>query len=287
MHGMADLRTLMLMGESTDGDMLSSLTLLEERLTAHILPAARAFPLLTPLRVCKRLLMSQDDIIVFCGLPSKLRAPLTLVARLMHVPTLAITSGNTSPRKLLRAIARKAGREWPAAGEKPLRLDVGCGSQMRPGFTGIDTRRTPATAIVADARAIAVKSHVSDQVYASCLLEHFDDPHQVLREIHRVLKHDGTAVLRLPNLGTYSSHLDTTHRFLADLALWRTILGGYFESVQVAPVGTKYRDNAWLSRVNWLLVNVLGWHELAQGWDFICKYPKAEPSVEYTGWWEE
>lgn len=288
MRGMADLRTLVLAGGEINAATQEDMALLEARLTTHILPVAHANPLLTLARVLKRLLMSQDELIILYALPPALITPVKLAARLRGVPTLAVTTTSSKSRgQLLRAIARRTGRAWPDAGETPLRLDVGCGSQVRPGFTGIDARRTVATAIVADARAIAVRNHVADQVYASCLLEHFDDPHQVLREVHRVLRPDGIAVLRLPNLGTYSSHLDTTHRFLADLALWRRILGGYFENVRVVPVGTKYRDSLWLVRVNWLLVNVLGWAELAQGWDFVCSHPKVEPSVEYTGWWEE
>ena len=170
---------------------------------------------------------------------------------------------------------------------RPIKLDLGCGSLQKPGFFGIDARPTRATAIVADAQAIPVATGVADEVFATCLLEHFDSPARVLDEIHRVLKPTGRAVLRVPNLGTYSSHLDTTHRFLADLALWRSLFQGYFRRVEVQPVGTKYRDSRSLVAVNWFLVNVLKWHELAQGWDFICTEPRPEPVLAYIGWWEE
>lgn len=169
----------------------------------------------------------------------------------------------------------------------PIKLDLGCGSLQRPGYLGIDARPTSATAIVADAQALPVATGAADEVYATCLLEHFDSPSRVLNEVHRVLKPSGRAVFRLPNLGTYSSHLDTTHRFLADLALWRSLFEGYFHSVEVQPVGTKYRDSRSLVAVNWLLVNVLKWHELAQGWDFICTGPREAPVLSYVGWWEE
>ncbi len=172
-------------------------------------------------------------------------------------------------------------------GTAPIKLDLGCGSLQRPGCIGIDARLTPATAIVADAQRLPIARGVVDEVYATCLLEHFDAPARVLDEIHRVLKPSGRAILRLPNLGTYSSHLDTTHRFLADLALWRSLLTGYFQGVEVQPVGTKYRDSRSLVAVNWLLVNGLKWYELAQGWDFICTDPRPEPNLRYIGWWEE
>jgi SAM-dependent methyltransferase len=135
--------------------------------------------------------------------------------------------------------------------------------------------------------SLPIAEHVADEVYATCLLEHFDSPARVLDEVHRVLKPTGRAVFRIPNLGTYSAHLDTTHRFLADLSLWRSLFSGYFASVEVKPVGTKYRDSRSLVMVNWLLVNLLKWHELAQGWDFICTEPRSEPVLSFIGWWEE
>lgn len=175
----------------------------------------------------------------------------------------------------------------PSAGSVPIKLDLGCGSLQRPGFIGIDARPTRATALVADVQALPIASGVADEVYATCLLEHFDSPFRVLDEVHRVLKSTGRGVFRVPNLGTYSSHLDTTHRFLADLALWRSLFTGYFASVEVRPVGTKYRDSRSLVAANWLLVHLLGWNELAQGWDFVCTEPRPDPALAFIGWWEE
>ena len=114
-----------------------------------------------------------------------------------------------------------------------------------------------------------------------------DNPYELLDEVVRLLKPDGQAVLRVPNLGTYSAHLDMTHRFLADLALWRLILSGYFEEVHVVPVGTKYRDNRLLVTINNILVRVFRFYELAQGWTFICRQKRAQPVRTYTGWWQE
>lgn len=310
MRGLADIKLLVLVGASESALSEADLDLLDRRTTAHRLPLrTRTFPM-TLLRLLRRLALGQDNVILMYDPPPATLLPIAVVARFAGCPVLYVSTkhsklapllgrlgvirvklgglaGDRHEEAMLRAIAKISGRSWPEAGKKPLRIDLGCGSQVRPGFVGIDARRTRATAIVSDARAIAIADHVADEVYASCLLEHFENPHDVLREIHRVLVPDGQAVLRLPNLGTYSSHLDLTHRFLADLALWRRILSGYFEEVEVLPVGTKYRDDISLVRANWVLVNLLKWYELAQGWDFVCRRPKATPSVEYIAWWEE
>ncbi len=189
--------------------------------------------------------------------------------------------------RLVGGIVNRENRIGIEPSALPVMVDLGCGSLQRPGFLGIDSRPTSATAIVADAQALPLAGGTVDLLYATCLLEHFDAPSRVLTEVHRVLKPTGEAVFRLPNLGTYSSHLDTTHRFLADLALWRSLFNGYFGYVEVRPLGTKYRDSPSLVAVNWLLVNGLKWYELAQGWDFVCREPRVEPVLTYIGWWEE
>jgi SAM-dependent methyltransferase len=311
MRGLADIRLLVLVGVQNTSDSESDLGFLSQRTTAHTLPFRQRSLLMTFLRVLKRLALGQDDLILLYEAGTFAVVLIAIVTRFFGRRVVSVSTrpvrrvlglskllevveirigDRTGPGRgeiMLKGIAKSLGRTWERAQLTPLRIDLGCGSQARPGFTGIDARLTPATAIVSDARSVAVMSHIADEVYASCLLEHFENPHEVLREIHRMLVSDGQAVLRLPNLGTYSSHLDLTHRFLADLALWRRILSGYFEEVDVLPVGTKYRDSHSLVKVNWVLVNLLKWYELAQGWDFVCRRPKATPSIEYVAWWEE
>lgn len=168
-----------------------------------------------------------------------------------------------------------------------VRVDLGCGGAKEPGFIGIDNRKTPVVDIVADARKIPLKDNSVDYLRTHCLLEHFENPSQVIDEVHRILKTDGILEARLPNIGTYSAHLDITHKFLADLSIWKSIFKGYFSSVKVIPLGTKYRDSKMLQVINWFLVSVFGFKELAQGWDFICSEKLEDPKMKYSGWWLE
>lgn len=175
----------------------------------------------------------------------------------------------------------------PELVDPPLRIELGCGSTGVAGAIGVDGRRTVQTSAVCDVRYACFRTGIADEVYSFCVLEHLDDPYQLMDEVVRILKPDGRAYLRVPNIGTFSSHLDTTHRFLADLKIWRGIMEGYFEHVTVVPEGTKYRDNPLLRFINWALVRGLRFHELTQGWTFVCARRRAVPTRGYTGWWQE
>lgn len=178
-------------------------------------------------------------------------------------------------------------RLMPTLSHPPLRLELGCGSTGVAGAIGVDARRTPQTSAVCDVRYACFRSGIADEVYSFCVLEHLDDPYQLMDEVVRILKPDGRAFLRVPNIGTFSSHLDTTHRFLADLRIWRGMMEAYFESVTVVPEGTKYRDSPLLRAINWVLVHVFHFYELTQGWTFVCARKRAAPRRAYTGWWQE
>lgn len=183
-------------------------------------------------------------------------------------------------REVLRPMAR-------SHDDGRVRVDLGCGDNKRLGTVGVDARPTRAADVVCDVRHTPFDDSSVDVVYATCLLEHFADPYEVLDEIVRVMKPEGEAVIRLPNLGTFSAHLDIDHKFLADLRMWREILSGYFEHVRVKPLGVKYRDNKLLAGLMLLAVRGLRFHELAQGWDLVCAVPRVRPERRYTGWWME
>jgi glycosyltransferase involved in cell wall biosynthesis len=193
-------------------------------------------------------------------------------------------SSSRRERELLRAAERLIG---PSSIRDEVEIDLGCGWLRRPWCVGVDLRAGPGVDVVADARQLPFGSGTVRRVYASQLLEHFEDPYEVLDEVHRVLADSGELEASVPGLGTYSAHLDRTHMFLADLAIWKDILKGYFEEVRVSPMGTKYRDNRVLVALNIFVVYALRWHELAQGWTFTCRGKRATPERRYLPWWIE
>ena len=168
-----------------------------------------------------------------------------------------------------------------------LKVNLGSGNEPLAGYVNVDRRQVPGVAVVADVRRLPFASASVERVNASSLLEHFADPYSVLDEIHRVMRPGATATFRVPSPWSYLAGLDRSHAFLADLKLWRQILGGYFERVRVAPEGVRYRDNKLLAALNHLAVRGLRFYEFAQVWRFECRGKRATPRRAYIPWWLE
>ena len=109
----------------------------------------------------------------------------------------------------------------------------------------------------------------------------------MLEELHRVLQPDGRLIVRVPALGTNAAHLDPTHRFLADLHQWRSILLGYFGRVRIGSVGVKFRSNPLLVAIQRALIVALRFHDLGQCWVFTATRKRPFPTQVFRPWWIE
>ncbi|MFN8533352.1 MAG: hypothetical protein U0556_07375 [Dehalococcoidia bacterium] len=167
------------------------------------------------------------------------------------------------------------------------RLNVGAGSRAESGFINVDLRPRPGIDVVADVRRLPFCRRSIAEIQAIALLEHFENPYEVLDEFGRIVTRDGMVRIDVPALGTYGAHLDLDHKFLADLRLWVDVLGGYYRSVEVRPLGVMYRYNKVLVAILQVLVKVFRMHDLAQAWSFVCRGPRRRPERRYIPWWLE
>ncbi len=76
-------------------------------------------------------------------------------------------------------------------------LDVGCGSSKR-GSIGVDTERTPSVDALADAHYLPFRDRSFDGCVAYSVLEHVNNPLQVVGEVNRILKESGWFKIRVP-----------------------------------------------------------------------------------------
>lgn len=93
------------------------------------------------------------------------------------------------------------------------RIDIGCGSAKRAGFTGIDARAVPGVDIVRDVEShgLPFGDDTITDVYASHFLEHVRDLVGVMNEIHRVCCHGASVELIVPTLLGPWAAADPTH----------------------------------------------------------------------------
>ncbi len=170
---------------------------------------------------------------------------------------------------------------------RPFRINVGCGHEVLPGFVNLDVRPVPGLELRADALRLPFADDSVFEARAGSLLEHFADPCEVLDELHRVLAPGGQLIVRVPALGTNAAHLDPTHRFLADLCQWRSILLGYFERVRIGSTGVKFRSNPLLVAIQRALILSLRFHDLGQCWVFTASRKRPAPTRTFRPWWIE
>jgi len=167
------------------------------------------------------------------------------------------------------------------------RLNLGSGNEPLAGHVNLDRRRVAGVDVVGDVAALPFRDGAAALVRASSLLEHFQDPYEVLDEVHRALGADGRFVMRVPALGSWTAHLDPSHVFLADLKLWREILSGYFERVRADPEGVRYRDSRLLAGLCHVATRGLRLLEFADAWRFTCDRPRRPRLRAYLPWWLE
>jgi len=95
-----------------------------------------------------------------------------------------------------------------------LELGSGAAPQLLPDARVIhlDCIEGPHVEIVADLRyGIPLPANVFDEVLALDVIEHLPDVVAIMNEMHRVLKPEGRAEIRVPQWGTRNHYTDPTH----------------------------------------------------------------------------
>jgi predicted SAM-dependent methyltransferase len=103
-----------------------------------------------------------------------------------------------------------------AAETTPLKLDLGCGPNKRPGFVGVDSRSFPGVDVVADLRQRWPWDDGSvEEVFCSHFVEHLTAPERIhfVNELYRVLRPGCAAELIVPNWASARAYGDLTHQW--------------------------------------------------------------------------
>jgi ubiquinone/menaquinone biosynthesis C-methylase UbiE len=99
-------------------------------------------------------------------------------------------------------------------GKDTVVLDLGCGDRPHPGRIGIDRLSLPGVDIVADLEEGLhfLPENSIDSIYSKSFLEHIENLDNLMREIWRVLKPNGTKHLFVPHFSNPYFYSDYTHK---------------------------------------------------------------------------
>lgn len=114
------------------------------------------------------------------------------------------------------------------AGRDPIVLDLGCGDQRQYATNiGVDRRRTPSVAAVADvAQPLPFRDDSVDRIFAVHILEHLIDFLPLVAECHRVLRSGGVLHVLSPWWKHVNAVADPTHLRLIDTQTVKGICQG-------------------------------------------------------------
>lgn len=98
----------------------------------------------------------------------------------------------------------------------PTRLDLGCGANKKPGFTGVDQTQFPGVDVVLDLRGDwPWPDNSIEEVHCSHFVEHLDAMERVhfWNELFRVLKPGAKATVIVPHWASCRAYGDPTHKW--------------------------------------------------------------------------
>lgn len=103
--------------------------------------------------------------------------------------------------------------EADIASGKPLKLDIGCGEQTKPGFYGVDLRDAPGVDIYADLNEALdlLPDNCAEEAVSVHSLEHVQKLPELMAEVHRILKPGGLFEVVAPHFSNSYFYSDPTH----------------------------------------------------------------------------
>ena len=93
------------------------------------------------------------------------------------------------------------------------RLDLGCGTSKRNGFTGVDSLSLPGVDIVHNLNTYPYpfEENSIDEIWMDNVLEHIPNSLNVIKEIYRISKNGATVNIGVPYFRSFYATIDPTH----------------------------------------------------------------------------
>lgn len=130
--------------------------------------------------------------------------------------------------------AKRSLKQVPAPAE-PLKLDIGCGSNKREGFVGVDQYAMPGVDVVHDVRKPWPWPDGSvGEVVCSHFIEHLTGAERVhfVNELYRVMQPGAKATITTPHWGSNRAYGDPTHAWPPVSEMWFYYLAREWRATQ-------------------------------------------------------
>jgi hypothetical protein len=151
--------------------------------------------------------------------------------------------------------AKKTAKALP-----PLRLDLGCGTRKKEGFTGVDSIKFDGVDVVADLRKRwPWKDGTVDEIHCSHFIEHLTARERVhfCNEAYRVMKPGAQMTLIAPHGGSGRAYGDMTHQWPPVWEFWF-----YYLSKEWRTTNAPHDDARWSPGGYDCNFEVSWWHAL-------------------------
>lgn len=82
-----------------------------------------------------------------------------------------------------------------------VKINLGCGHFPKKGYVNVDKVKNPNVDVVWDLENIPYpfQNDSADEIYAEHVLEHLNNPIDVIKECHRILKPNGRLLIKVPH----------------------------------------------------------------------------------------
>lgn len=97
---------------------------------------------------------------------------------------------------------------------KSLKLHLGCGNDIKPGFVNLDSVKLPGVDIVHNLEKFPwpFKDNSFEHIISISTLEHLSNLIKVMEEIHRISKNNAIVEIRVPHFASLGAFKDPTHK---------------------------------------------------------------------------
>jgi SAM-dependent methyltransferase len=95
-----------------------------------------------------------------------------------------------------------------------MKINLGCGNKIRPGFVGVDRYACAAAQVICDLdRSLPFRDSSIEETHLDNVIEHVTDIAWLMRELVRVSKPGGILTIITPHFSSLASWRDPTHRY--------------------------------------------------------------------------